>query len=107
MSFFRLVLCIASCTSREPLVEYSVFDRLLNNMAEYKAKYSDNCSFIVCGYMNASTGILPDMITDDNSLHVPLPDDYAVDECIPRVSQDKVVNSNGYLLLNFCRQVWK
>ena len=92
-----------SGTSREPLVEYSVFDRLLNNMAEFKAKYSDNCSFIVCRDMNARTGYLPDIITDDNNLRVPLPDDYAVDECIPRVSQDKVVNRNGYLLLNFCK----
>ena len=81
---------MSSGTSREPLVEYSVFDRLLNNIAEFKAKYSDNCSFIVYGDMNARTGNLPDMITDDNNLHVPLLDDYTVDECIPRVSQNKL-----------------
>ena len=95
---------LPSGTSREPLVEYSVFDRLLNNIAEFKAKYSDNCSFILCGDMNARTGNLPDMITDNNNLHVPLPDDYIVDKCIPSVSQDKVVNSIGYLLLNFYKQ---
>lgn len=102
--FLGLCYVLPTGTSREPLVEFSVFDRLLNNMAEFKATYSDDCSFIVCGDMNARTGILPDMIVDDNNLHVPLPEDYTPDDFIPRTSQDKVVNSNGYLMLNFCKQ---
>ena len=54
--------------------------------------------------MNARVKELPDMVMDDNSLHLPLPDDYILDEYLPRSSQDKNMNSNGPLLLEFCKQ---
>ena len=54
--------------------------------------------------MNARTKKLPDMVLDDNFIHLPLPDDYIADEYIPRSSQDKNLNSNGTLLLDFCKQ---
>ena len=54
--------------------------------------------------MNARTKELPDMVLDDNSIHLSLPDDYIADEYIPRSSQDKNINSNGTLLLDFCKQ---
>ena len=54
--------------------------------------------------MNARVKELPDMVMDDNSLHLPLPDDYILDEYLPRSSQDKNMKSNGTLLLEFCKQ---
>ena len=54
--------------------------------------------------MNVLTGSLPDMVLYDNNLHVPLPDDYILDEYIPRISQDKVVIVNGHLLIDCCNQ---
>ncbi|XP_077978230.1 uncharacterized protein LOC144433746 [Glandiceps talaboti] len=72
-------------------------------MAELSAKFS-NCSYIICGDLNARTGEKPDFVFDDSQSHVPLPDDYVIDDCTPRVSQDKNVNSNGTLLLDFCKQ---
>ena len=54
--------------------------------------------------MNARIKDLPDMVLDDNYAHLPLPDDYSMDEFIPRASQDKNMNSNGTLLLEFCKQ---
>ena len=54
--------------------------------------------------MNARKGVLSDMVLNDNSLHVPLADDYVCDDYIPRCSEDKVMNTNGHLLINFCKQ---
>ena len=71
-------------TSREPLVDVSIFDRLLLHIAELEAEHSENCSFIVCGDMNARMGTLSDMVSDDNALHVPLPEEYVCDEFISR-----------------------
>ena len=102
-----LCLCyvLPSGTSRQPIVETSVFDRLSDDIALFQSYHNDSeCSFIVCGDLNARTKDLPDMVVDDNSIHLPLPDDYILDEFIPSTSQDKNMNSNGTLLLEFCKQ---
>ena len=91
-------------TSREPLVDVSVFDRLLLHISKFEAKHSDNCSFIVCGDMNARTSTLSDVVIDDISMYVPLPDEYVCDGIIPRCSEDKVINTNGHLLIEFCNR---
>ena len=54
--------------------------------------------------MNVRTGTLSAMVIDDNSLHVPLPDEYVCDELIPRSSEDKVFNTNGHLLIELCKK---
>ena len=51
--------------------------------------------------MNARTAVLSDMVLNDNSLHVPSPDDYVCDDYIPRCSEDKVINTNDHLLIVF------
>ena len=72
------------------LVEISDSDRLSDDIATFQSLRDFNCSFIVCGDMNARTKELPDMVLDDNSLHLPLTDDYVVDEYIPVVHRIKV-----------------
>ena len=63
------------------------------------------CIFIVCGDMNARVSDLKDFVEDDNSRHVhALPDDYKPDNILPRSTKDKILNSNGSLLIDFCRQ---
>lgn len=91
-------------TTRQPFVETSVFDRLTDGMASFQSSHNCECSFMICGDMNARTKTLPDMVVDDNILHLPLPDDYMIDEYMPRCSQDKSTNSNGTQLLDFCKQ---
>lgn len=60
--------------------------------------------FLVCGDFNARTGDLTDFVSDDDSRHkYPLPEDYTADEQLPRKNTDTVVNSNGRLLLDFCK----
>ena len=37
-------------------------------------------------------------------LNVPLPDAYVCDDYIPRCSEDKVINTKGHLLIDFCKE---
>ena len=105
-----LYLCVCyvlpTGTSREVIVETSVFDRVSNDIAYFHSNNNESdCSFIICGDMNARTKDLPDMVLDDNFVHLPLPDDYILDDFImPRASEDKISNQNGTLLLEFCKQ---
>ena len=63
---------------------------------------NDKCNFLLLGNLNSRIGEMCDYVTDDNATHMTLlPDDYNSDEVIPRRSQDKAVNSNGHLLLEF------
>lgn len=101
-----LCLCyvLPTGTSRQPFVAVSVFDRLLNDMSGFVAE-NDHCSFIICGDLNARTRQDPDYVSDDNFNFVPLPDDYVIDDISPRASLDNhVLNQNGTLLLDFCKQ---
>ena len=91
-------------TTRQPYVETSVFDRLSNDIALFQSSHKSDCSFLVCGDMNARSKELPDMVIDDSFKHLPLPDDYIEDEYIPRTSHDKNINPNGTSLLDFCKQ---
>lgn len=104
MLYLCLCYVLPEGTTRQPIVETSVFDRIANDMASFQSLHNCDCSFIVCGDMNARTKDLPDMVVDDNILHLPLPDDYTIDEYMPRSSQDKTTNSNGTQLLDFCKQ---
>ena len=92
-------------TTRNSMVDSCIFDRMLDTVAEIESKEQD-CSFIICGDMNACTGESDDYLTDDNLQHVPLPEDYTLDENItPRFSLDKnASNANGNMLLSFCNR---
>ena len=60
--------------------------------------------YLVCGDMNARSKELSDMILDDSSVHLPLLEEYIVDDYIPRTSQNKGSNANGTMLLDFCKR---
>ena len=48
---------------------------------------------------------MQDYISDDDSRHMyPLPEDYTADEQLPRNNTDAVVNSNGRLLVDSCKE---
>ena len=69
-------------------------------------KSSNNCSFLICGDFNSKTSVDPDFVEDDSTAHVSvLPDEYVPDSYLQRFSEDiGHVNSNGLLLLDFCKQ---
>ena len=39
-----------------------------------------DCSFVVCGDINARTRESPDYLINDNLQHVPLPEEYVLDD---------------------------
>ncbi len=60
---------------------------------------------MLVGDLNASCGKLADHVADDTATHIPtLPDDYMVDVCLSRLTQDSIVNSNGRRLIDFCKE---
>ena len=70
----------------------------MQDVLEIQNLTNDKCNFLLLGEMC-------DYVTDDHATHMPLlPDDYNSDEVIPRRSQDKAVNSNGHLLLDFLKE---
>ena len=84
-------------SSREALTWISVLDRIAN--------YTGKCyNILICGDLNSRTGTEHDVVILDNSKNDVLPDDYVPDEFLVRSSDDKTINSNGKILLDFCKQ---
>ena len=68
--YFCLCYVLPPGTTRNSMVDSCIFDRMLDTVAEIESKEQD-CSFIICGDMNARTRESADYLTDDNSQHVP------------------------------------
>lgn len=59
---------------------------------------------MICGDFNCRTGTEPDFVVFDNdAISDFLPDGYQIDENFLRFSQDKILNTNGRKLLDFCK----
>ena len=69
-------------------------------------KSQKNCQFLLCGDFNSRTSSKSDYVEADEVNHMSvLPDDYISDTQMPRFSEDGGhINSNGLLLLDFCKQ---
>ena len=93
-----LCLCyiIPSGSSREPVTEVSVLDRISDFIVKI-ANDTHNCyNILICGDFNSRTGTENDFVVFDNNANIDvLPDDYLIDEFLTRFSQDHVINSNG------------
>ena len=103
---FYLCLCyiIPSGSSREPVTEVSVLDRISDFIVKI-AHDTHNCyNILICADFNSRTGTENDFVVFDNNANMGvLLDDYLIDEFLTRFSQDHVINSNGRKLLDFCR----
>ena len=103
---YHLCLCynVPAGSSREVMMDVNIFDRLTEHIIYLKTISDEDCKFILCGDFNARTGDLKDFVSDDDSRHIySLPDDYTTDKHLPRKNKDTSVNSNGRLLLDFCK----
>lgn len=102
--FLCLCYIIPSGSSREAFVEMNVLDRISNFIIQIANETNDNYNLIICGDFNSRTGTDIDYVYYDNIFNIhALPDDYVIDEELFRYSQDKIINSNGRKLLEFCR----
>ena len=57
---------------------------------------------LLCGDLNARTGLITDFIADDSSIHMSSLASYVVDNKILHHSKDVIVNSQGRHLLDQC-----
>ena len=91
-------------SSRQGIIESSIYDDILENILLIKNTNNEACNFVILGDLNSRIGQQRDYVADDYATHMNiLPDDYIPDQEIPRKSQDNVVNSNGQLLLEFLK----
>ena len=101
-----LCLCyiIPAGSTREGLTENNVLDRISDFIVQL-ANETNNCyNILICGDFNSRTGSEHDFVIFDNNDNIEvLPEDYVLDEYISRPSQDKIINTNGRKLLDFCK----
>jgi len=100
-----LCYIVLSTSSRHVLAENNVYANIIDDIVQIRHTFGENmCSFMLLGDRNSRVGNLHDNVLNDNcSLHDInlLPDDYDIDNVIPRKSYDTGTNSNGYLLIDF------
>ena len=100
-----LCLCyiIPYGSSREPLVEVSVLDRISDFILQIVNENNNCYNLIVCGDFNSRTSTCQDFVIYDNNANThALPYGYIIDENLPRFSEDHIINQNGRWLLEFC-----
>ena len=92
---------INSTYSKNILVnQFRTWEILMEELATFKSKYRVG----LVGDFNARTGNLTDLIVDDDSKYVDLPDDYKPDDDImSRSNCDTVINTFGKRLVELCR----
>ena len=106
--YIGLCYVLPEDSSRQTIIEDNVFDRLLDSLVLTENDCNNDGYFILCGDFNSRTSILSDFVVDDTTFLVDsniLPDEYQEDAVLQRHSQDRGhTNSNGGLLLEFCKQ---
>jgi hypothetical protein len=102
-----LALCylIPVNSSRQDTEDTDFFDRLLLDIAQFRISFGNCVDIFVSGDFNARTADRPDYVSQEDTVYVPLPDDYIVDHDVtPRTSMDtKAPNAHGYSLLDMCK----
>ena len=100
-----LCLCyiLPQGSSRQPLIEIPVLDRISDFILEIANETNNNYNLMICGDFNSRTSTNLDFVLYDNDANIhALPSDYTIDENLPRFSQDYITNQNGRNLLEFC-----
>jgi len=80
--FLCLSYNIPTCSSREALIQCSIYDLLCENVLQFKDVYENRCTFLIAGKLNSRVGKLKDYVENENVsvfLNI-LPDDYILDE---------------------------
>ena len=91
-------------SSREVYDDKSIFDMILEDMVNFDEVSVSGCKVFVRGDFNARTGIRNDFVENDSDfINDLLPDDYEVDQPLPRFSEDRVCNEYGLGLLDLCK----
>ena len=80
-------------------LDVDIFESIEKDMA----LYGKNGDFLICGDINARTGVSPDYILQDNSDFLPLSNCYKTDkQILKRYNRDTKLDQRGKELLDFC-----
>jgi len=80
-------------------LEENILDRIENDVYKFKAMGD----IILMGDFNGRTGTSPDFITNDSDKHLPLEENYPIDDKQKtRASQDMHIDDRGKHLLEIC-----
>ena len=95
--FICLAYNVPEGSSRQGLLDnVNLFDRLSHHMIHIKNLTDNRCQFLLCGDLNARTSDFQDFVQDDTAAHIhALPDDYATDIPLKRVSEDRGLTGLG------------
>ena len=106
--YIGLCYVLSDDSTRQSMVDDNIFDRLIDSLINVENNCEDNGYFVLAGDCNARTSSLPDFVLDDNLFYFNndiLPDEYTIDNKLPRSSKDHGhTNNNGMLLLDMCKQ---
>jgi len=104
--YVALSYLVPENSGRSELADVSLYNRLLEDIILLTDETNSRCDFLCLGDFNSRVGSLADFVDHDeldSNVHI-LPDDYSHDLHLPRSSQDSVVNRNGKLLIEFCKE---
>ena len=74
-----------------------------NSFESEVIEFSNKGSILICGDMNARTGMLYDYVRNDSDIPIPSPLSYVIDEDeLQRTSMDMSTNAQGRNLLDLC-----
>ena len=80
-------------------IEYDIFNNLYNEIESFKI----SGEVILIGDLNGRVGTLKDNIQFDQSLYIPVGNDYKSDlEISERINKDKTINSRGKDVIDLC-----
>ena len=86
-------------SSREVYDDKSIFDSILEDMIYFDELSENGCNAFVWGDFNARTATRTDYVDNDSVLIADLlPDDYIIDQSLPRSSEDSICNEYGTCL---------
>ena len=84
--------------------ERNIFDTILQDIVSFENLTEGKCNIFVCGDLNARTGTKSDYVENETAQILDLlPDDYILDQPLPRYSEDSVCNEYGNCLLDLCK----
>ena len=98
-----LFLCLTYLPPGQSTYANNMQQDLLDSLEKDISLYKTKGEVMICGDLNARTGSEPGFIINDGSDHLPLYQNYSIDNSsVPRHSKDIIVDKRGINLIDIC-----